>query len=598
MNRFITKPVIALVLFFILFSQPANSQSVISGHIFSDANNDGIYDANEGLNSVTVWLMDNAAVSPFYQVYPVQTAITSVDGNYNFSNVGNGSYQIRVKISSLEKPSAGLYDSVLTREIADNNPYNVDNNPNGATVINISVSGTYNNIDFGFKPNLATPTNPPTNRFSFNSSTNSFMNETSQGFNLAPMNCGGVVYNPTITFTTDRQCALGSQVYPQAGDNSNPDGADWPGANKGGFYSNDTTLQLAFGKSCYNPANNDKVTLTIDFSKPVTDVRFTIYDIDCINPQLIDGSIDHVKVTGYNGANPVMPVIVLPQAAPFNSVSGNTISGWADYPDNNSVNNYPDLYNSGNSDNGNADIYFTSTIDKIVIEYEEIAPVSISSVKKIKATVSPINDESQWATPVTPTPREISIGSIGYTYYCNVLILAADVMSFDAMASGQKVNLQWNKKSEQDIKQYRIERLSSTGNWMSLGTVAAVGAGHVYHFTDLNPIKGVNQYRLVLISNDGGYHLSEVRKVSIAATTDIEIINNLAPTLNMVVHGQAKDIAVFDASGKRIYDYPVKNTSNGTTTISLDHFALHTGFYFVKALFANGEVKTLKFVKN
>src|SRR5882672_7705021 len=135
MNKTITKSVIGFVLFFTLFTQQANSQSIISGHIFNDQNNNGIFDANEGLNSVTIWLMDNAAVSPYYQVYPVQTAITSVDGNYSFSNVGNGSYQVRVKISSLEKPSAGLYDSVLTREIADNNPYNVDNNPNGVTAL-------------------------------------------------------------------------------------------------------------------------------------------------------------------------------------------------------------------------------------------------------------------------------------------------------------------------------------------------------------------------------------------------------------------------------------------------------------------------------
>jgi hypothetical protein len=133
---------------------------------------------------------------------------------------------------------------------------------------------------------------------------------------------------------------------------------------------------------------------------------------------------------------------------------------------------------------------------------------------------------------------------------------------------------------------------------MTLGTIAAAGAGHVYQFTDLNPMKGVNQYRLALISNNGAYYLSEVRKVSIGAADDIEITSNPAPALNMVVYGQAKDVAVFDAAGQRIFDYPIKNTSGSITTITLDQFALHNGFYFVKALFANGEVKTLKFVKN
>lgn len=595
MNKSITKPVIGLVLSFVLCTQQANSQATISGHIFTDVNNNGVFDANEGLSAVTVWLMDNAAVSPYYQVYPVQTAITSADGNYSFANVGNGNYQLRVKISTLERPSAGVFDSVLTREIADNNPYNEDNNPNGATALSITAAGNYNNIDFGFKSNVTVPTNVPAHRFAFDNGANSFMNVMSKVFDLVPQTCGGITTNPTITFTTDRQCTIGTQVYPQAGDDSNPAGADWPGPNKGGFYTNDTTFQISFGKTCYDPVNNDRATLTIDFSAMVNDVRFTIYDIDCTNPQLVDGSIDHVKVIGYNGSNPVLPVIVLSQAMPYNSVSRNTISGWADYPDNNSLNNYPDSYNSGNADNGNADIYFSSVIDRIVIEYEEFAPVSIPSLKKIQVRASPIDDESQWGMPGTPTPRQISIGSIGYSYYCS--LLAASVLNFDAKISGQKVNLQWNNGNELDLKEYKVERLSATGSWKTLGTVAAAGAGHTYHFADLNPIKGINQYRLRLIGN-GANHLSQIKKVSVAAKDDIEIINNPASTLNLVIYGHAKDIAVFDASGQRIFDYPVSTASNGTTTISLDHFALHTGFYIVKALFANGEVKTLRFMKH
>ena len=115
MNKFITKPVIGILLSITLFTQQAKSQSVISGHIFNDLNSNGSFDANEGINTVTIWLMDGAAVSPWYQVYPVQTAISSADGNYSFSNVGNGNYQVRVKISTLEKPSAGIFDPVLTR---------------------------------------------------------------------------------------------------------------------------------------------------------------------------------------------------------------------------------------------------------------------------------------------------------------------------------------------------------------------------------------------------------------------------------------------------------------------------------------------------
>ncbi len=597
MNKFITKPVIGFVLLIGLFIPQAHSQSQVSGRVFNDLNHNGIYDPNEGLVSVTVWLLDGAAVSPFYKIYPVQTAITSMTGDYSFANVPNGNYQVKIKMATLN--NIAYTDPTfhrVNRIVGENNPYVSDNELDGSTTLAINAPGTYSNIDFGFAADIAAPVFTPQKRFAFDTNNNSFTNVMSKTFDLSPEDCGGISYNPTITFTTDRQCVISSQLYPQAGDIAGKNGLDWPGPNKGGFYSDDVTLQMEFGQACYNPVSNDRATLTVTFSNPVNDVRFSIYDIDGSNPQLVDGTVDHVKVTGYINNNVVMPTIILSQPNPYNSVSGNNISGWADYPDNNPFNNFPDSYNSGDGDNGNANVYFDAVIDRIVIEYEESAPVLINSAKKIQVPVTPVDNESQWGAPKTPSARAISIGSIGYSFLCN--ILAADQLSFDAKASGQKANLQWSKPSEQDLKQYRIEHLTSNGNWVALGNISVAGAGHVYHFADLHPAKGVNQYRLALLNLNGTSHLSEVRKVSIAATDDIEIINNPAPSLNLVIYGKAKDIAVFDGAGLRIFDYPVTNTSNPVTTIKLDHFALHTGFYFVKALFASGEVKTLKFVKN
>ena len=598
MNQFITKTVIGITLPFLLLTQAAKSQSVISGHLFNDLNNNGSFDANEGINTVTIWLMDDAAVSPWYQVYPVQTTTTSTDGNYSFSNVGNGNYLVRVKISTLEKPSAGVFDPVLTRSIADNNPYHEDNNADASTIINIPFAGTYNNLDFGFKPNPAVPASSPKYRFAFDNGTNSFIGVTSKTFDLTADICNGVTNNPTLTISTDRQCTVSSQVYPVAGCNSCFVAPDWPGPNKGGYHTDDITLQMNFGQSCYSAVNNDRASLTASFSNMVSDVHFTIYDIDCTNPQLVDGSIDHVKVTGYNGANTVMPVIILAQANPFNTISGNNISGWADYPDNNAINNYPDTYNSGNADNGNAEIYFTDVIDRFVIEYEEIAPLAVLSVKKIQVPVSPINNESQWGAPATPATRAISIGSIGYSLYCK--LLAADDISFDAMAAGQQVKLQWKTGNEQQLQQYRVERLSANGSWTALGNIATTGSNFLYHFTDLQPLKDVNQYRIVLLNKDGSSRLSAIRKVVITANTEaVDIINNPASILNLVVYGAAKEIIVFDAAGQSLYDHPVQHTNpSGSTLITLNEFQLHTGFYFVKTLFADGEVRTVKFMKN
>ena len=596
MKKFITNPVIAFALLCFLFSPASNSQSVISGHAFSDFNNNNSYDPGEGLPSITVWLMDKNAVSPFYLVYPVQTAITTFDGSYTFTNVSNGSYQLRVKLSTVSNLLTQYPGSTLPRNIVDMNPYVEDNTPNGITDLNILASNNFSDINFGFNPNVPAPSFRPQNRFAFDGGINSFINVSSKTFDLAPVTCNGTTYNPTISFTTDKQCTIASEVYPQAGNTSGANPVTWPGPNKGGFNTGDTTLQLFFGDACYTPGNNDRAVLTVDFSNLVTDVRFNIYDIDCSNPQLVNGSIDHVKVTGYNGSNAVSPVIVLQQDVAYNSISGNGITGWPDYPDNNPFNNYPDTYNSGNADHGNASIYFTDVIDKIVIEYEEYTALLIPSAKKILNPVSPITAESQWDVPATPALRAISIGSIGYSLYCR--LLAANLVSFEAKAAGHQVNLQWKADNEPLVKQYTIQRLLADGSWLDLGKIMA-GTASIHYFTDKHPATGVNEYRLKILNRDGGNLLSETRKVTIAANiNDIEIINNPAPELSLLVNGALSEINIYDASGQKLVSQPVHNTNaSGSSRIVMNGLSLNTGVYFVKALFANGEMKTVKFLK-
>jgi len=595
MNRSITKPVIGLVLFFTLFTQNSKGQATISGHVYSDVNKNGSFDASEGISGVTVWLLSEAAVSPYYQVYPVQTSNTAGDGSYSFAAVGSGYHYVKVKRSTLNPALIFNFAGIITQIISDNNPYDRDPEPDGMTLLNISA-GSYDNIDFGFLSNDITPGANPSRRFTFDNAANSFINVMSKTYDLATESCNGNTFNPTLTIATDRQNTVASETYPIAGCSSCTHDMYWPGQNKGGFHSDDATLQIFFGQSAGGAVGNDKETVTLTFNSLMSDVHFTIYDIDASDPQLINGSIDHVRVVGYNGSNPVMPVIVAPQTQPYLSIASNNISGWPDYPDNNSSNNYPDSYNSGDNDHGNAEIYFNSLVDRVVVEYEEYAPLLLPSFKKIAVQASPITNESEWGLPADPAMRGISIGSIGYTFFCS--ILAADQFSFDAKASGEKVNLQWSKPSEQDLKSYRVEHLASNGSWTALGSVNAFGDGHVYHFTDLHPLKGTNQYRLALLNTNGSYHLSEVRKVNIGSADDIQLISNPASSLKLMLYGEAKNVSVYDGAGKLIVDYAVKQNTNSGTLINLNNFALHTGFYFVKAVFKNGEVKTLKFLKN
>src|SRR6185369_14361769 len=126
MNNSTKRPLLGLVLIFFLFSQPAKSQSAISGHIFNDQNNNGVFDAGEGLPQVGVWLLDNSAVSPFYQIYPVQMIITALDGSYSFNNLAGGVYQVKVLKNTLNPLLILNAANIITEDVSDNNPYQRD----------------------------------------------------------------------------------------------------------------------------------------------------------------------------------------------------------------------------------------------------------------------------------------------------------------------------------------------------------------------------------------------------------------------------------------------------------------------------------------
>lgn len=64
-------------------------QSVISGRVFSDMNNNGVQNGgDDGISGVTIELLD-AGLSV------IQTTTTDADGNYSFSNLDPGTYSVR-----------------------------------------------------------------------------------------------------------------------------------------------------------------------------------------------------------------------------------------------------------------------------------------------------------------------------------------------------------------------------------------------------------------------------------------------------------------------------------------------------------------------
>ena len=567
-------------------------QSTISGYVFNDLNNDSLYEPGEGISNIKVWLFDLNAVAPRYRVIPIDSVVTNASGFYSFIGVLTGNYQVRVMITSMPP--------TITRAVIDPDPY-----PNGLTNVTTVGSSAYPNTNFGYANTAIAPSFTSDRTFRWNAS-DSFVNTYSQTYPLASEVCGGTTFNPTITWTTDRiitpgaAAGYGTSTFPEANMAAAAapmGGQNWPGNLKGGINTLDSTFVLINGGSSYTTVNNDRITVTIQFSNPVNNVKFSFYDIDHADPQVATGRIDHVNVTGYDLSNPVNPIILSPSAAPWNTVSGNNICGFDDYP----IWRYTTAYNSGNEDHGTVNVYFQQRIETIVIQYEEWAPVLIVG-KGINDASIPANApiESSWSPrsgAYAPTWRGISIGSISYSLDCADIILPVSLQNFEAVQNGCNSTLEWETSYEQNLDNFGIERSTDGVNFQLVGTVQAknISSGSDYQYP-ISSTGGVDFYRLKMTGKSGDSQLSNI--VSIAPCNNKNITWNIAP--NPINQGnnftitissgqniaQQGSLIIFDSNGKKIFQ---KNTSigPGDNPVTLSTSMMASGIYLIRLLDAN-----------
>jgi hypothetical protein len=586
-NKFFLVAILSTILFSISFGQ-----STFSGYVFNDLNNDSLYEPGEGISNIKVWLFDLNAVAPRYRVVPIDSVVTSASGLYTFSGIVAGNYQVRVMIASMP--------ATITREVVDPDSY-----PNGLTNVTANGSSVYANINFGYANTAIAPVFTSGRTFKWNAN-DSFVNTYAQTYPLTSEICGGTTFNPTITWTTDRiitpgaAAGYGASTYPEANSAAAAapmGGQNWPGNLKGGINTLDSTFVLINGGSAYTTVNNDRLTITIQFSNPVINVKFSIYDIDHADPQVATGRIDHVNVTGYDLSNPVNPVILSPSAVPWNTVSGNNICGFADYP----VWNYSTAYNSGNEDHGTVNVYFQQRIETIVIQYEEWAPVLIVGEGINDASI-PANapNESSWSPrsgATAPTFRGISFGSINYTFDCADIILPVSLENFEAVQNGCNSNLEWETSYEQNLDYFGIEHSSDGVNFQVVGSVQAknIISGSDYQYS-ISSSGGVDFYRLKMAGKSGSSQLSNI--VSISPCNNKNITWNIVPNpINLgndftvtISSGQNNaqqgSLIIFDSNGKKIFQ---KNTNigPGDNPVTLNTSMMASGIYLIRLLDAN-----------
>jgi uncharacterized repeat protein (TIGR01451 family) len=103
--------------------------------------------------------------------------------------------------------------------------------------------------------------------------------------------------------------------------------------------------------------------------------------------------------------------------------------------------------------------------------------------------------------------------------------LPVTLTSFMAAEDGDVVNVTWATSIEEHVKQFEVLRSSNGTDFITIGTVKP--GKHSYRFTDKQPLKGYNYYRLRSVDADGTFSLSTIVLVNLK--NGAEVISSLYP---------------------------------------------------------------------
>jgi hypothetical protein len=142
------------------------------------------------------------------------------------------------------------------------------------------------------------------------------------------------------------------------------------------------------------------------------------------------------------------------------------------------------------------------------------------------------------------------------------VLLPVVLLNFDGQGEEETVRLNWATSREENNESFEVERSQDAQHFRSLGTVSGAGTSDAeanYSFADLNPLPGVNYYRLRQVDFDGSFTFSPV--IEVYFDQGEEIANFLVypspfeDQLNIFVDSGSEgpaSLTLWDVSGKQV----------------------------------------------
>ncbi len=175
-----------------------------------------------------------------------------------------------------------------------------------------------------------------------------------------------------------------------------------------------------------------------------------------------------------------------------------------------------------------------------------------------------------------------------------------------AVKNGNQVNVVWATSAEKNNSHFVVEFSSDAINFTELGSVKGAGNSSKltsYLFTHVNPVNGINYYRLRQVSFDGSFTTSAVVSVDMSVksvqTSDLTVFpvpasNQITVQFSGTIVAKNVTLSIVDLLGRTIIE---KSTAINANKVSLDIQSLKPGAYMVTVNEGTGSVKQVKFIK-
>lgn len=175
-------------------------------------------------------------------------------------------------------------------------------------------------------------------------------------------------------------------------------------------------------------------------------------------------------------------------------------------------------------------------------------------------------------------------------------VLPIELSSFTATRNNNATAIAWQTETESNNDFFNIERSTNGTDFRSIGKKEGAGnsASRInYSFTDENPTKGINYYRLKQTDFDGRFTYSKVQSVNHNAKNQVAVSPKATQgNLNINTDLQEYNVVVYNVAGQ-----VVKTIANLSFEQNIDINELNEGIYFLKISSENTFVETIKVTK-